>query len=754
MAKAGRRITLHLVLNLVIISIFATLVAHRAIASPLLSDIALPVNPQVSDFLKVTIKSTNASQVTLFYRVMFGVEQVVTMVDDGTGQDEMAGDHIYSASIPPQVDGTLIRVRFESLDSEGITKLPSEDDTMPTRGFVVGASNSGDLPVFRWYIEPSVFEDLITNHLQDDAYVPTVVALGNQVFDNAKVRVKGESSVHYPKRKYKFKLPKGYNIGPPYFERPVDEFALNVYFLNFTDLQEKLAWKSYVKFGFRDLPSFYVQVNKNTENEPSQFYGHYLLTSDYSKDWQIQNDYNTGALYKEASDKKTRKDEDFSDINSLKYNLENLEGEELKNYLLDNLNIPNIINYNAISAVILSQDWTYYHNIYQYRDTEGTKRWEYVPWDLDNALAFTIFKDSPIANMNLDPINIADSSGQGSFKNDRIVERALFQFPEFRQMYYRRLATVYDQLIKSGELSSWYQELYDSSKNIINEDINKWSSQKLDLYTNVFPDGLPFHFYDDFPLPINVDDIFSTIATASQNDQIYRYGLQKYINTMETRRLHGEFPDSQPNTAKIQVTKVVPASAVGPSYIELYNSNDYAVDISNWSLSGDLQFLFDNGSVISAKSSAVIASNDALFRDSYAGSQLVLGQYGTQELGPNSTLVLKDANGVVSKEDDSSNKVELNLPSIYSNNNENNKDITKIKANSNIIESLLEKKDDQTTAENHISTVCDNKQNCQDITDKTVNKSKNVHIDFKTQVFYMACGITIIGIILKLIFIK
>lgn len=641
-----------------IIFFVSLLTIPKVKASPILNNLELPSNPQSNSSYSVSISTQDTTSVTLFYRIMFENEQSVAMTDDGIGNDVIANDGVFSANIPPQSDGTLIRVRVEANTVDGTVNFPNVDDAMQTRGFVVGATNSSDLPIFRWYIEPSVFDDLVTNHLQDDFYVPAVIALGNQVFDNSKVRVKGESSVHYPKRKYKFKLPKNYEIASPYFDRPVDELALNVYFLNFTDLQEKLAWKSFTKFDFADLPSFYVQVNKNTTSDPSQFYGHYLLTSDYSEDWRIQNGYNTGALYKEANDKKTRKDEDFSDINSLKYNLENLQGEALKNYLLDNLNIPNIINYNAVSAAILSQDWTYYHNIYQYRDSEGTLRWEYVPWDLDNALAFTIFKDSPIANMDLDPINITDSTGEPTFKNDRFIERALFQFPEFRQMYYRRLATVYDQLFKTGELSGWYQNLYNSSQNVISEDINKWAAQKQSLYASVFPDGLPFHFYDDFPFAVNVDDIFSTIATGTQNDQVYRYGMQKYIYTMDAKRLAGEFPAPQSNSPKVKITKIVPASTEGPSYIEFSNPNNIAIDVSGWTLSGEIEFTFKQGSVIPANSFAVITDNDTLFRTSYAGSRLVLGQYNGAPLSEYSELILKNEKGELINAEETNNTIQ------------------------------------------------------------------------------------------------
>ena len=60
-------------------------------------------------------------EVMLHYRVMFGPEQVVPMLDDGAHSDGPAGDGVYGASIPANAatEGQLIRYYVTASDTTG-----------------------------------------------------------------------------------------------------------------------------------------------------------------------------------------------------------------------------------------------------------------------------------------------------------------------------------------------------------------------------------------------------------------------------------------------------------------------------------------------------------------------------------------------------------------------------------------------------------------------------------------------------------
>ncbi|MHC4501170.1 MAG: lamin tail domain-containing protein, partial [Planctomycetota bacterium] len=85
---------------------------------PIITDIQhSPAAPQDADDITITAKITDAffpvdtSSVKLHYRVMFGAEPNVSMVDDGTGADANSGDGIYTALIPntTSAPGQMVR---------------------------------------------------------------------------------------------------------------------------------------------------------------------------------------------------------------------------------------------------------------------------------------------------------------------------------------------------------------------------------------------------------------------------------------------------------------------------------------------------------------------------------------------------------------------------------------------------------------------------------------------------------------------
>lgn len=594
--------------------------------TPDLTEFSVPNNPLASSTPLVTVHASNADTVNLKYVVMFDSEQTIAMVDDGTNGDQTAGDGVYSAQVPAQAAGSLVRVKVEASNSDGTSQLPDSGDSMPHKSYIVSDGQTSELPIVRWYIDPDIYDDLVNNHASDDYYVSAIIAVGDQIFDNAEVKVKGQSSISYPKKKFNFKLPDGYTLGQPYFQHPVDEFSINTYFLNMTDIQERLAWEVFSAYGFDDLQGQYVRVQKNNDTDTSQFFGHYLLIESYDKTWRERTNHQNGALYKQFSDKKTRTSEDHSDITAFRDNLQNLHGDALKEYLLDNVDIPALINYDAISKVILSDDWAFYKNIYQYRDTEGTQRWSLLPWDLDNALAMPIFKEGqgPMS-MDIDP----RQSANPSYDVNRLTQIAMYQFPEFREMYLRRFASLYDALIKHPQIKTWYQELYAKSHNTIDQDLVKWQPEKAALLDALFPDGFPWEFADGFPYAVTPEEAMSGEATAETQNNMFLWGLGRYEGLRDTARANGEFPQPQSSQAQVVVNEIhyEPTEGSDAEYLELFNPGDTAVDVSGWRLSGTIETTLPQGSVIPAGSYAVIVKDDVQFRSTYSGSQLVLGEY-------------------------------------------------------------------------------------------------------------------------------
>ena len=99
-----------------------------------------PVEPADAEDLFVTARispTLNAvSNVTIYYRVMFGAEFSLPMLDDGLHGDGVAGDGIYGAIVPngAYTPGQMVRYYFTAADTaNNLSRLPPVGDTnMPT----------------------------------------------------------------------------------------------------------------------------------------------------------------------------------------------------------------------------------------------------------------------------------------------------------------------------------------------------------------------------------------------------------------------------------------------------------------------------------------------------------------------------------------------------------------------------------------------------------------------------------------------
>lgn len=616
---------------------------------PVVSTVSKPTGVSSASTPIITADVDNATSVDLIYRIDFEAEQTLTMYDDGAHGDGAASDGVYAATIPAQAGGSLVRYKIVAENLSTSVEAPGNDDTINYHGYVVDDSTNQDIPIIRWYMDPDDFTDMTTNHLTDDQQFAAVVAVDDQVFDNAAVRVKGQSTTAYPKKKFKFDLPSGHTLSHPSLDHPIDEFSLENNFVGYTNIIDQISWQAFKEFGFPPLQNVSVRVHKNTASDSSDFYGYYMLLENYDNRWRDRNDYEQGALYKQANDKKTRTDEDNSDIVALETNLTTLSGEALKNYLYDNIDIPSIINYHAVSTAIRHGDWSFEGNIYEHRDTEGTGRWSYLPWDLNGA-----FSPSYLS-FNIGVLDMAEPLPTGSDINGvtsrRYLEKAMYQFPEFKDMYRRRLVTIMENLYKTGKLNDWFDQTYTESQVTIEDDYNEWLSVREPFIIDFLTDtGLDFSVPDDFPFAESGIE-FAARATPAQAQIVFNYDNNYYYNQFLQVQASGGVPGSQSDSARVVINEIQynPSGGSDHEYLELYNPNTYATDISGWTIDG-ISMTLPQGSVIPAQSYAVVVKNDTAFRAQYGSGRLVLGEYGGNLSNEGETIRLLRTNASVASQ--------------------------------------------------------------------------------------------------------
>jgi hypothetical protein len=166
-------------------------------APPAIYDVShAPVAPAANEPLIVTARvhdPDGLTSIALKYRLdPAATYTTVTMMDNGAGGDSVAGDGLFSATIPGQATG-LIAFYLQASDSIGA--LATFPATAPTRECLVRFGENiptGNFPVYLLWMTQAVFDNWTARHNLDNTPLDVTFALGNQrAIYNARARFAG-----------------------------------------------------------------------------------------------------------------------------------------------------------------------------------------------------------------------------------------------------------------------------------------------------------------------------------------------------------------------------------------------------------------------------------------------------------------------------------------------------------------------------------------------------------------------------------
>jgi PKD repeat protein len=578
-------------------------------AIPVVTDPTVsPARPAPGDPIAVSARLRPGSTASLTYTVMFDAAVSVPFLDDAASPGG-AGDGVYGATIPGQSAGKLVRYRIDAVSGTTKYSEPSADDSVHYRGVVVtNPAVSTKLPVIEWFMDDGVYADLLANHRQDDVTGAAVWSYDGTVIDGVEMSIRGNSSRTDTKVNWKVQLPKGYtfDLGGrlPY---PLDEFALQNYSDEFADV----SWATVKGAGDRALNIVPVRTQRN-----GAFWslGRIMETEDGRwrdaqgvSDWAIYKG-DAGALAKTASpaaleasgnlEKKSRKDEDFSDAWTLTNAIDAPASAAQEAWIYQNVNVPELVNYMAINSIIRHQDSGWY-NWWIARDTDGTGRWEMWQWDLN--WTFTT----------------PQSDGKGLFLTPDTSNRfttAMLQYPDIRAMFFRRLRTLADQYLAPGRYEAMWDAIAAQTTPDWNLDHTKWGG-----YT-----------------PASARTAFIAGLADRRNAIADNTGAGKPV------------PASQAADASVVLDEIqYHPGGTGGEYIELANPSSTAVDLSGWTIDA-VGLTIQPGTVIPAGGRIVFVSDDTAFRAAYTGAGRLVGGEFTGSLDDSGeAVVLKDGSRAV-----------------------------------------------------------------------------------------------------------
>ncbi len=557
---------------------------------------ASPINPGQPSL--VTADIDDATSVTLEYRIDWLATQTVAMVAVGAS---------YQATIPGQSAGDVVRYRVLASNAASTSAVPRVDDSIVYEGvFVADTPVASQLPVLDWRIPQAAYDRLVNDPFSEQ-FETAVLVYDNVVYDNVQMRVRGSNSRNAPKVSFKVEMPKGHDLDfGTNLAEPVDEFALQADWSDHSHARTNLAWDSYDTAGLPTAQTFKIRVQRN-----GGYQGLYSYLDIYDGTWRDREGYDTGEFYKAQTsafdpnqpleenrwDKKSPKDEDYATLLTLLDGVARPTAAARGDYVLESFDVPKLVNYAAVTSIIEHVDSSS-KNFYVYFDTEGTRRWEMIPWDLNHTFG------DPCCSVVTDFITPADPAD----KTNDILDAA-FDSPVFVDMYFRRLRTLIDELLATGR----YETLLDDL-----------------LATYQFNEGALD--YAAWPHPNQVAGGRNALRTA-------------FAERRAEYAAAAEVPSSQGVAVSASIAAVEPVGD-DAEFIELTTTVASGVDISGWTIP-ELGFTLQPGSVLASGTSSYVVGDDVTYRSTHGATDVVLGQYGGGLDDGSGTITLRRPNGSI-----------------------------------------------------------------------------------------------------------
>ncbi len=572
--------------------------------------------------------------VSLAYRIMYGTEVSLPMLDNGTGADALAGDRIYSANLPTAslAAGQMLRWRVTATDTQSHnTVAPPYPDPLDSPQYYgtiredpsIAASL---LPVLHWFIQSPTAADNRTGTRGSIYYL-------GQFYDNLKFDLHGQSTGGFPKKSYDIDFNAGDRFRWKEGEGRVKDINLLTNWADKSKVRNTLGYEIMRKSGHPGHFAFPVRVQQN---------GQFFSTADVVEDGDDRYLERVGldprgALYKMYNrfdsattnvNKKTRKEEDNSDLQAVITGL-GLTGDALLRYGYDNVNIPSTINYLAALDMTNNRDHGH-KNYYIYRDTEGTGEWTPLVWDIDLNLG---------RNWVSGPAYFDDTYTNNALRAGQTnrLKTFIFNNATHNQMFLRRVRTLMDRIIQPPGTVNGYLE----------QRVNE-------ILALVDPDGVATTDADlDYTKWGSWGNQHRAAVDAARI-------LNEHIPTRRTQLYNlAEVPASQPLMAPVNIGTIEFNPVNGGAspdqrgeYFTLTNPNNYAVDISDWTVSGAVDFTLPAGTVIPVGGTLHVGRNAVGFRSRTVSPKadekiyLVSGYKG-QLSARGETLVLSDDLGNV-----------------------------------------------------------------------------------------------------------
>lgn len=624
-----------------------------------------PASPPIKVTLRVVKTKNNLSYVRAYHRTMWGGEAAVTMNDAGTAPDDVAGDGIYSANLPTNqpAAGQMFRWRFQSADTAGnITKLPAFTDALDAPQYygtvaVNAATATSQLPVLEWFVENAP-----ANGPTDAAFRGACYYLG-RFYDNIGHEIHGQSTAGFGKKSYDFDSNRDHRFVWKEGERPVKDLNLLSNYADKTKARNTLTHEMGKLAGTPYHFAFPVRVQLN-----GGFHGVLDLVEDGDDRMLERNGLDPGgAFYKvyaenltSSAEKKTRQHENHADLQAMAAALDpgSQSYASRRTYAYDQVNIAATVNYLVTRQFNSDRDHGH-KNFYVYRDTNRTREWRPIVWDVDLSQGHNWNGDNGSGGYFNDMMSYQNPLNAHA-ANNRLYN-IILETPEFRQMWVRRMRTLMDRHLQPpGTVNGMLETRLRAIAASVDPDpaVSSWTDGDLDFARW----GVHSNFIANRPRE-EVERVISGYL-GPRRSFLFNTSASRPLLYAPGNAASTAIPDAPqvnaPGMVVIDSADYLPASGnQAEEHLILRNTTSQAVDVSGWTLDGGIDHVFEGGTVIPAGngSAAVeyrgllhVAKDAFAFRARSSGptggqKRFVQGNYAGQLSARGETVNLRDDGG-------------------------------------------------------------------------------------------------------------
>lgn len=621
-----------------------------------------PVVPKDNEDLLITARVLRSlfpvTNVVMRYRVMFGAEIQQEMFDDGLHGDGAAGDNVYGATIPASAatPSQMIRWFFRATDDRGNTsRWPLYLDPANSAeylGTMVDYQVVSKLPVIHFFAPPAVLQPgPTTTETGADSQAGARVSAfyDGELYDNIHMAVRGNTTQTYEKKSHRVEFNSEHQF------RHSDEFPR----IGNTSFVAEWPDPAYMRQGL----CYWLG---NQIGSPAPFYipwrlqlnGQFYMLANHN-DVQDEDQLDrlgfdpNGALYNAAGrvtlptqstggfEKKTRRWETGNpDYNQLATGIAETNALAVRRAnTYDFFDIPNAINY-LVTARWSHENDDIWANLSLFHDNDGDNLWRIIGFDMNLAWGAIFYEggDNPRVGTGLPgnvigtfdahkghPLygssqNIAGSGpsepgGSGGSAYNRVYD-VFFLVPELREMYLRRLRSMMDAYVKPPGLHPLLYPMENRVRAL--RDLMLEEATRDRAFWGWAPRGGQCSFLPGIPLAQAADDLINYFIIPRRN---HFYATHSITNTSKPIGIgtnnNAGIPLEQPLDAKVVVDQVEYSPASGNQaheYLTLTNPLPYAVDISDWTLSGGVEFTFAKGTVVPSNRVVYVAPDVRAFK--------------------------------------------------------------------------------------------------------------------------------------------